>query len=644
MRRQSHNPRGAGAGRAERLDGARGAAAPFPAVQKSALRLVPLAALCAAVALAGGPCAAGAERKKEPLPEAPPPALPQAVKVPRGEPAEIALRIYGVKNEPLKYLIRTPPKSGKLTEPRVLEREVSAVTYTPPADLAVTRDRFSYAVQNGAGVSASVDVVITIVDQPPDLALSGALDFAPMLAGATAAKTVEIRNRGGGLAEGQVAVEAPWKIEGAARYRLAAGARAVFKVVFAPEKGGVFESAVRFSSQPESGVRVRGEAQEAIAAAPAKIELQNAAGDAVRTGTFELTNQTDAECRVTLSGGARLQVPAELTVPAHGKVSVPVQTAAADVTALEGEVRAEAAGLTVRVPVRAARVGPLVRSVRGPVMFGRVDAARAAGADFELENFGGTEAQVSWEIGAPFVMEQPSARLAPGEKKTLTLRTQPAAAAGKYRAWLAVQCERQKLEIPVEAELFAKAAPAAVPRTNAASRVASASPSEPEAAAPEVIAAEPIELPAIVKDLHAELFRPPGAGLTQLSVKSATLEWPAGLSAAANFRVEYRRVVADAAGEMKVVWNEVPKTVIRRAGEKFAATFGGMVPGESYGVRVVPLGPGGEAGPPLFTQFFVTPAGAEWLPQFTLIRGLMAVFAVCAGFMLRQRWLRNRRV
>ena len=122
--------------------------------------------------------------------------------MPRGEPAEIALRIYGVKNEPLKYLIRAAPKYGKLTEPRVAEREVSVVTYMPPADLAITRDRFTYAVQNGAGVSAAVEVAITIVDQPPDLALPGALDFGTMLAGATAAKTLEIRNRGGGMAEG----------------------------------------------------------------------------------------------------------------------------------------------------------------------------------------------------------------------------------------------------------------------------------------------------------------------------------------------------------------------------------------------------------------------------------------------------------
>ena len=605
-------------------------------MQTPSLRLVPLAALCAAVALAGGPCAAGAERKKEPLPEAPPPVLPQAVKVPRGEPVEIALRIYGVKNEPLKYLIRTPPKSGKLTEPRVLEREVSAVTYTPPADLAVTRDRFSYAVQNGAGVSASVDVLITIVDQPPDLALPGALDFAPMLAGATAAKTVEIRNRGGGLAEGQVAVEAPWKIEGAARYRLAAGARVVFKVVFAPEKGGVFESAVRFSSQPESGVRVRGEAQEAIAAAPAKIELQNAAGDAVRTGAFELTNQTDAECRVTLSGGARLQVPAELTVPAHGKVSVPVQTAATDVTALDGEVRAESAGLTVRVPVRAARVGPLVRSVRGPVMFGRVDAARAAGADFELENFGGTAADVSWEIGAPFVMEQPSARLAPGEKKTLTLRMQPAAAAGKYRAWLTVQCNRQKLEIPVEAELFAKAAPAAASRANVAASLAR----EPDTPAPEESA---VPLSPLIKDLSVELFRPEGAGVVRLTVRGATLAWPVALHPATKYRLEYRRLVVEAAGELKVVWDEIPQALVRREGEQYTGSFDGLLPATNYGVRVVPLGPDGEAGRPLFTQLFVTPGGADMRSKFTLMRGLMAVLAVCAGFMLRQHWMRNRR-
>ena len=594
--------------------------------------------------LLGAPPLAGAERKKEPLPEAPPPAQPLAVKVKRGEPAEIALRIYGRKNEPLKYLIRVPPEHGRLTEPRVVEREVSAVTYTPTADLAITRDRFSYAVQNGAGVSAAVDVVISIVDPPPRLALPGALDFASMLAGATAAKTLEISNRGGGLAEGQAEVEAPWKIEGSPKYRLGAGARAVFKIVFAPEKGGVFETAVRFSSQPETSVRVRGEALEAITATPARIVLQNAPDEAVRVGAFELSNQTDEERRVTLDGGARLQVPTELAVPAQGKVSVPVQTAADDVAALEGEVRVEAAGLTVRVPVRAARVGPLVRAGRGPVVFGRVDAAKAARASFELENFGGAAASVSWEIGAPFVMEQASATLVPGEKKTLVLRTQPAAA-GKYRAWLTAKVGAQKLEIPVEAELFAKAVPAAAPRA-VVSQAAGKAADNPSGATPEIAADEPpppVTLPPGVAEMRVDLIRPEGVALTRLTPTSATIEWPEALAAAGRFRFESRRVVADSAGELKVVWDEIPKVRVQREGGKMVAALSGLEPGGAYGVRVVPLGSAGEAGPPLFTQFFVTPEGVNLRSKFTLLRVLFVFFAGCVVFLLRQRWVARRR-
>ena len=617
------------------------------AVQKSAFHFLPLAAVCAAGALLWALPLAGAEQKKEPLPEAPPPAQPLAVKVVRGETVEIALRIYGRKNEPLKYLVRTPPKSGRLTEPRVVEREVSAVTYTPPADLAITRDRFTYAVQNGAGVSAAVDVVITIVDQPPQLALPGALDFASMLAGATAAKTLEISNRGGGLAEGQAEVEAPWKIEGSPKYRLGAGARVVFKIIFAPEKGGVFESAVRFTSQPETSVRVRGEALEAIAATPARIVLQNAPGEAVRAGAFELANQTDEERRVTLSGGARLQVPAELMVPAHGKVSVAVQTAADDVTALEGEVRVEASGLTVRVPVRAARVGPLVRAVRGPVAFGRVDAAKAASARFELENFGGADASVNWEIGAPFVMEQASVVLAPGEKKTLVLRTLPAAAAGKYRAWLTAKVGSQTIEIPVEAELFAKARPAAAPRAGVTvNQVAAESPPDDAApAAPEPVTVDPRaleRLPKLAADRRAELITPAGVALTRLGKTGATIEWPVALRAAQKFRVESRGFFADAEGELTIVWDEIPKATVVRVGSKYAAVLSGLQPGRGYGVRVVPLDAGGEAGRPLFTQTFVTLESWSWRPKFTMLKGLFLALAVCLGFIVRQSWAGRR--
>ena len=567
-----------------------------------------------------------AERKKEPLPEAPPPAQPLAVKVQRGAPCDIPLRIYGQKNEPLKYVIRTPPVHGRLTEPRVVEREISAVTYTPPADLAIARDQFSYAVQTRAGVSAAVDVVITIVDLPPRLALPGALDFSSVLAGAVAAQPLEISNSGGGIAEGRAVVDAPWKIDGPVGYRLGAGAHAVFRVVFAPEAAGTFENAVRFSSQPETSVPVRGAARAALAVHPAQVVLQHAAGDPVRTGSFEITNQADAERRVTLSGGGRLQISADLAVPAHGTVRVPVQTTAGDVAALDGEVRVEAPGLALRVPVRAAPVGAIVRAGRALVAFGRVDATQAAGASLELENIGGTTAGVSLAIAPPFVLEQATATLLPGEKKTLALRMQPAAA-GKYRARLTVQADRQQLEIPVEVELIAASAPAPT-----------LVPVEPSSSEPAPQLPAPEETPVVPGQFPGELRVAKGVKLSDVRATGATLEWPAAMSEATRFRVERRGLVADETGGVKFRWDELPGVTFRREGDRHVALLRGLQPTTVYGLRVVPLGADPEASQPLFMQNFTTPqAGSGLWSKVTPLRVLLAVLVLCAALLLRQR-------
>ena len=106
---------------------------------------------------------------------------------------------------------------------------------------------------------------------------------------------------------------------------------------------------------------------------------------------------------------------------------------------------------------------------------------------------------------------------------------------------------------------------------------------------------------------------------------------------------ESRRVIADSAGELKVVWDEIPKVKVRREGTKHVASLSGLRPGIAYAVRVVPLGSAGEHGKRLFTQFFVTPAAADWWPKFTLLRVLFVAFALCVGFILRQRWLARRR-
>lgn len=599
-----------------------------------------LGALAAAALVFLPPGAARAERRTAPSPAIPPPVQPLAVKVQRGEPGEILLRTYGRKNETLQYLIRTPPEHGRLTEPRAVERDISAVTYTPPADLAVVRDRFSYAAQNGAGVSAAAEVVITIVDAAPLLDLPVSLEFPAVLAGATVARSLEITNRGGGLAEGRVSVEAPWKIDGSANYRLGAGTRAVIRLVFAPVEPGTFDRLVRFSSQPDSGVAVHGEARAALRATPATVLLLHPAGDPGRVGEFALTNQTDVERRVTLTASARLQAAPEITVPAQGTARVTVQMAGSDVAALDGEVRAEAPGITVRVPVRAAAVGPIVRAAGAGVVFGRVPATTPAVAGLGLENIGGTVAAATLAVAAPFAVEPASVQLLPGEKKTVAIRVQPAAP-GKYRAGLTVKTAQQILEIPVEAEWTAPSSPDAPQLAAAAPDPAFIRTAAPEPSAPPDAAAANPPPPGFVPG-NQRLAE--GVKVTGLTPAGFTLEWPVAMSEATQFRLERLQIATGPGGEVLQRWEELPGTAIRRADDRYLAVVQGLQPATVYNLRVMPVGPDPETTLPLFTQNLATPpAGPGLRRKVTPLRVLLFVAALCVALIVRQRLAGNRR-
>src|SRR5690349_21304489 len=102
-----------------------------------------------------------AERKKPakpPVGVVPPQPVQLTIKVRREGKTEIPLSIHGVANEPLKFLVRVPPQSGKTSEPKPTGRETATTIYEPSADLNITTDRFFYAVQSNAGVSAPVEV------------------------------------------------------------------------------------------------------------------------------------------------------------------------------------------------------------------------------------------------------------------------------------------------------------------------------------------------------------------------------------------------------------------------------------------------------------------------------------------------------
>lgn len=590
--------------------------------------LRPLALLVALAAFVAvpWPIALAAEKKKSTpvMAPAPPPAMPQTVRVPRGQKIDIPLRIYGRANEPLRYLIRTAPAHGKLSDPRVVEREASAVTYEPPGDFAVKADRFLFSVQSAAGVSAPVEVSINIVDLDPVLAIPASLDFGAILAGATAAKDFTITNRGGGLAAGEVQVPAPWKLEGRSRYQLAAGESAEFKIVFAPATGGEFRGEVQFTSDREHTTALSGTAAAPLSVEPAALELRHEPGFALRTGVFEIVNRTEEARTFQVSAGPRLRVEPQASVPPGGRLAVAVSMPASDVAALDGDaVRVETTGFALRVPVKAVAVGPILRVAQQHLVLGRVPADRGGQMALEVENGGGLPAAVSSEIGAPFALVPPTFLLAPGEKRQVAVLIQPAES-GPYRGWLKLKAAPLIAEVEVEAELATGAGnPRSAPGTSRPHRT--------ERKRPE----ETVELPPWRPDVNViKAIR-----VTELQPTGARIEWPADMTPAAKFRIERLMLTRDSAGELGNVWLHVPHVAFSREGPQWFARVSALTPAQSQTLRVVPLDEAGAPGASLFKiDFFTPPAPRRFSPP-SLLQWLLLALAVCVGALV---WKRRR--
>ena len=594
---------------------------------------------CAFCVVLGVP--AQAERKPAAVVgTAPPQPVELNIKVRREGKTEIPLRIYGKAGEPLKYLIRVPPVHGRLSEPRATERETSVVIYEPPADLDVTTDKFSFAVQSNNGVSAAVEVSMTIVDQPPQLAIQDAIDFSTVRAGASNFRMLEISNRGGLIASGDVIVDAPWKIDGKAGYRLRAGEIAVLKIVFSPELGGKFEGVARYTSEPEHSTTLRGVSQAAITADPTEWTLQQIPGDATRSGSFELANQLDEPRTLQLKTDARLKIPAQVTIPPHGRATIPVEASSQAPQSMDTEIRLEAGDFSIAVPVHVPVLAAVFRPATPLVAFGLLAAGHATSARFALENVGGSSGRISWEISPPFHLTESSALFQPGEKKEFPLAID-GKVPGRYRTWLKFKAGDQSFDIPVEAEI-AGAPPS--PAGAGGTPIVSAAPAEsnplPEPAETAPTTAAP--LMPLDPDLDPRL--PRGVVVKNITTTSAVIEWPGSLSPAKQFRVDMRQLRVGHDGQLEISWLQPTGIPIEARGSNYAAILTDLQSGSPWTVRIMPIFANGEVGPRLFVVTFQTPPKSSFLgrvPKPSPLQGLLIVLAALVGWRGWQRWQRR---
>ncbi|HSI15569.1 MAG TPA: fibronectin type III domain-containing protein [Chthoniobacter sp.] len=576
---------------------------------------------------------------------APPQPVEMNLKVRREGKTEIPLRIYGKTNEALKYLIRVAPVNGKVSDPQFKEREISTVIYEPPADLGITTDKFAYAVQSAAGVSAAVEVQITIIDQPPQLGIQDRFDFGTIRAGATNYRMLEISNKGGLIASGEVIVDAPWKIEGKTAYRLRADEIAVFKVIFAPEAGGKFEGVARYTSDPQHSTTLEGVAEAAIAANPPQWVLQQTPGETARTGTFELLNQLDEPRTVQLKADPRLKVPAQLTIAPHAAVNVTVEAASASVEGFEAAIRLEAPDFSIALPVRVPTLAAIMRTTPQAVNFGRLAMGAKPNQNFVVENVGGTSGRLTWEINPPFHTPETSATLQAGEKKEFVLELETKSP-GRYRTWLKFRAGAQTFDMLVEAEIAA--AGNAVHRTAAGASGSPGNPGDTTSADPgvssEASETPPPPAPVPLPDWVADPRLPRGVRVSQVTATSAVIEWPAALSPATRFRVDMRQIKIGADHRMEISWVQPTGIPIERQGANFVATLTDMPPGQPWTVRILPLQASGEAGAPLFTvefQTLGTGAIGSRLAHPSLLQLLVVALILLLGWQAWRRWGRR---
>lgn len=477
----------------------------------------------------------------------------------RGGTVNIPLKIYGTRAQTLSWIIKQRPQYGKLSEVRQTGAESGVVTYTPPADLHVVADRFTFSVRSNEGVSAPVAVTISIVDTAPRISAPGELDFGTLLPGASVEKTFEFSNVGGGIAEGTFEVDAPWKVDGARSYKLAPGLRRAVKIVFLPERAGAFESEVRFTSQPDTVVALKGAAEEALAVNPKALVLTQDAGRPLRAASFEVRNNTDAPLDATVSASPRLIMRKSQRIAAHAAAVFAVQTAETDVTELEDTVEISAGALSVRIPVSAPALPALVRA-RPESVFFRNGAGGKETVIFT--NRGGTAAKVTLAIGTPFSVAESRFSLRPGEEKEVAISAAKADAQGVLK----VGVGETGFEIPVEAGGLAGTFVMPVARRT----------SPTARARKEADSGEPLAV-------HSGPF---AAAIESVSASSGKFRWSGLLPEGAEFRCFQQTLSTDDEGELVSEFHEYTACRFGRDGGFSTATVEGLQPGKSYLFRI----------------------------------------------------------
>lgn len=523
----------------------------------------------------------------------PPPVVDREMSVQRGEQLVVPLGIHGGRGEQLEFLIRTKPAKGRLSRVKTTGLTTAAVLYTPPTDESVTSEQFTYAVRSRDGVSVPGTVKIEITEPPvlpPQISVEQeTLDFGSVVLGAGESRGLNVKNSGGGVAEGTVVVPAPWRVDGSAEYRLEAGETVSFKIHFHPEKADTYRGVLSFSGDNKAEVHLVAEAYAPFTVTPASLELVAQPGKQTRGGSLQITNRTDEVLVLKIDAGPNLLADSSLTVQPRSSANMAVFADPAKGSQMDEKISLVSASWTTSVKVRAFSVGTLVRFTHRALEFETVEVGKAAIVEAQIENPGSEKAYVRFKNESPFEVTPAKLELPPGGSGSVSIKFLPARP-GDFSQTLEADNNGQIASVALKAVAIpGKELPAAGNPSRSApipiSSPANSQSGSKTGSGRQSSAAE-LHLPST----RGELTNFRGIVVRELDQRSAVFEWPADWGATSGLKLQARLLSLDSTGKLEVSWSDHADVVFENREKVMRAKVGGLKPNYPHAFRVIATG------------------------------------------------------
>ena len=537
------------------------------------------------------------------------------------EPTEVTLSVGGRVVEPLTFLIRKQPSSGRLGDLKRTGKTSAVVVYTPDPGASVGEDSFTFAAKSpDSPVSAPARVWIRLVERPPVLEHVGEIDFGAVYLGDSVGRDLVLRNSGGGRATGVIKTPAPWFVEGSPDYAVPSGAEARVRLVFRPEEEATFRETIIIGKSAGEGLTVRGAGVAPIRWSEGGL-IFGPSERANGRANFSLTNETDEARSARFDWPDFLQAPSEVALPARETVSVEVRMSDSVTSPAGRSVSLRSGNFTGSIPlVIHPRPARLMTAPESVLDLGTISGEVELHGKFTLKNIGESDAplEITLPEGIQIVPDPRRIILEPGGSREFEIKVFPPKS-GSLRSVIHVGSpgtEPNRLEV----------------HATARDKPRNALPVEDMLNVPPLPANGPGSHPT------ARLPRVEFADLVFSKSTEIGLEWAIPSKDYVGFKIQRRVVSPGPNGEVAIDWIEWDGEKISLAGDLATARLTRLPSDKFWMIRIIGFDASGALGEPSPTFRVATARGQHLTisPLAGILIGLLIV-AVLLRLAVRHR-------